>query len=144
MTCFWRVTYTLGGNSLAVAWFLDVDSEWDCLIVNQHCSWPGLWGVGLVILELRLWPSFILNNTRIHDCFPAWRPGHDIWRLEVTSQVVLVMNESGVLHTNVEEPVLQWHVFYTQGCWGIGLVILQLGLRTKFVSMMPLDKLLWS
>ena len=82
-------------------------------ILNGTGCGLGLWGVGLVILELRLWPCFILNNTTIHYCLQTWRPGHSIGRLEVTSQVVLVMNESGVLHTNVEEPVLQWHVFYT-------------------------------
>ena len=98
------------GNSLAVAWALGVHSDRDRLIVNQHCG-LGLWGVGLVISELRLWPSFILHHTTIHYCFHG--PGHDNWRLEVTSQVVLVMNESGVLHTNAEEPALQWHVFYT-------------------------------
>ena len=107
------MTYTLGGDSLAVAWFL----EWDWLWARTL-----IWGVGLVFLELHLWPCFILNNTTIHDCFQTWRPEHSIWRLEVTSQVVLVMNESGVSHTKVEQPVLQWHVFYNGGAGALDLL----------------------
>ena len=44
----------------------------------------------------------------------------------------------------LRNPFCNGMFFTRQGCWGIGLVILQLGLRTKFVSLMPLDKLLRS
>ena len=86
-------------------------------ILNGTGCGLGLWGVGLVFLELHLWPCFILNNTSIHNCFQTWRPEHSIWRLEVTSQVVLVMNESGVSHTKVEQPGVlgHWTCYFADG-----------------------------